>query len=121
MKPIYVLTTSHITQGVNDSSRIQPESDSLDMDISSNVVILILIKHPTTAIPDIWAANVGTPFKKADVETSAPSLHTLIPEDDQDYCLVILCKCLVIHFGLDAVHRGPIGDICSDMMETNMP
>eukprot|EP00956_Cyclotella_meneghiniana_P014542 scaffold21809_cov24-Cyclotella_meneghiniana.AAC.2 len=129
VKPIYVLTTSNLStasgtivkqfvaQGVNDSSRIQPES--VPLDISSNVVILI--KHPPTAIPDIWAANVGTPFKKADVETVAPPLHNLIPEDDQDYCLVILCKCLVIRFGLNSVHRGPIDEVCSDMMEQNMP
>lgn len=129
IKPIYVLTTGNITtadgtivkqfvaQGVNDSSRIQPEAASLD--IASNVVILI--ESPPTPIPEGWRSNVGQPFKKADVITSAPALHALIPTDDKTYHLVILCKALPIRFGPTEVHRGTIDDVCSDLLEQNLP
>ena len=130
VKPIYVLSTGHlavangasekrfIAQGVNDSSRIQPEAVPLDI----SGMVAILLKTPDE-VPELWKPNFGRPFKKAEVATTAPALYALLSEidDDESVSILVSPKALGIRYGVSEVHRGAIDDVGGDLLEENLP
>lgn len=131
IKPLYTLTPANLTgsdgvsstkqfvaQGINDSTKLQPEAVSLD--IAGNVIILSPAPTPSSSPPSIWKAAVGKPFTKADV-TGVPSVHALIPDDNTSYVFIVIPKSLVIVFGVTECHRGTLDDISGDILDLNIP
>ena len=128
LKPLYLCTLGKVegadgtteqrfvAQGANNGSSLQPESAPLS--IVQNAVFLAEVG--STPLPPLWAANAGSPFRKADLD-AVPSVQTLIPEDDMEYRVVLGPKCLPAFFGFKETCRGPIDENTFDTLEVAFP
>ena len=128
IRPIYILTAANLTacdgtvakqfvaQGVNDSTKLQPEAVPLDV----TGTVAILVKDPPNPPPELWKAHVGSSFVKADV-ANIKTLHDLIADDGVKYAVAVLPKSMPILWSCPECHRGALDDVGTDLLEQNLP
>ena len=128
LKPQYICTlgqvsgadgttvTRFVSQGINDSSNLQPESAPTD--IVGNVVFLV--EESATPLPDLWSSNAGAPFTKDDL-SSLPDLQRPIPDDTATYRIVVAPRSMPILFGHDTSCRGEIDDTTVSLLDQALP